>query len=83
MLRYFNYVKSEYEFICNFKTKLIIHYSVLRIPVVETVVVVAAVVVAETKEIKILHINNKKWSGISCYYTENSYVVKINEKALK
>ena len=33
-----------------FNTKLIIHYSVLRIPVVETVVVVAAVVVAETKE---------------------------------
>ena len=44
----------------HFNTKLIIHYSVLRIPVVETVVVVAAVVVAETKEIKILHINNKK-----------------------
>ena len=43
-----------------FNTKLIIHYSVLRIPVVETVFVVAAVVVAETKEIKILHINNKK-----------------------
>ena len=37
-----------------FDTKLMIHYYVLRIPVVDT-----AVVVAETKEMKILHINNK------------------------
>ena len=68
-------LKVNMNIYSGFNTKLIIHYSVLRIPVVETVFVVAAVVVAETKEIKILHINNKKWSGISCYYTENSYVV--------
>ena len=38
----------------HFNTKLMTHYQVLRIPVVDT-----AVVVAETKEIKIFYINNK------------------------